>query len=248
MSAAQPSGSARGRGAAARRPAGPAGSRARPRRPGRCEPRPARAARPTSPPGVHVGGPSPSGSTGQRAVAGSAVAGFVASASGAVGPLLDAAGAGDVGHLEQELRRPARPVAGRRAPPVPGDQQSPLGPGQRDVEQPALLGEPALVQPARVRGERLVELLAVAARSAASAAGRSAASPRSATGSSAGLVSHVPADPPAGEHLVHQVRHRHHLPLQALGGVHGEHLHPVRRDLDLARARGRPRPARRSSR
>ena len=46
------------------------------------------------------------------------------------------------------------------------------------------------------------------------------------------------------EHPPAQVRHRHHLPLQALGGVHGEDLHPVVRDGRPRRAPGRSPPAR----
>ena len=64
--------------------------------------------------------------------------------------------------------------------------------------------------------------------------GRSAASPRSGGRELGRAGQPRAADLAAGEHLRHQVRDGDDLPLQALRGVHGEHLDAVGRDLDLA--------------
>ena len=46
-------------------------------------------------------------------------------------------------------------------------------------------------------------------------------------------MSQVRVDAVDGKHPAAQVRHGHDLPLQALGRVHGEDLHPVLRDGHL---------------
>ncbi len=102
---------------------------------------------------------APSGSAGHSAVGWSSGGRVFVVVRGFVGPLLGAVHGGD---LDEELRGLPRPVASG-APPVPGGEQHALGPGERDVEQPPLLGEPPLVERVGVRLDRVLELLAVAA-------------------------------------------------------------------------------------
>ncbi|CAM5655888.1 hypothetical protein SANTM175S_05726 [Streptomyces antimycoticus] len=117
----------------------------------------------------------------------------------------------------QEGRRAARPLLGG-APPVAGAQQQRPRPGEGHIAQPELLGplmplhgvlegrDPLAVPGGDVRqGPRVPAQLM-------------RQDPRVRRPGLAGLF--------ARELLGHQPRHRHHIPLQPLGLVGGEHLEP----------------------
>ena len=132
------------------------------------------AARTSSAPACTAADRAPSGSTGHSAVTGSAVAGLCAPDSGSSAqcstrptPVVATASRTSC----EEHRRLPGPVAGR-PPAVPGEQQHPLGPGERHVEQPPLLDQPALVEGLVVRRQRGLDSLAVGARRGRSSAGQ----------------------------------------------------------------------------
>ena len=102
-----------------------------------------------SAPATTAGRRPPSGSTGHGALRGAMTAASCGSGGGA-----HASGSrerlGQGGALEEELAGPGR-FGGGRTPVVTGEQQGAFGPGQRDVEQPPLLGQPELGEVGGVR-------------------------------------------------------------------------------------------------
>ena len=140
----------------------------------------------------------------------------------------------DPADLLQERGRAARP--GRGVPPVAGAQQPLPGPGDRDVRQPPLLPLPALPAGLDEGLPRVVQPLLVARRrprrGPAGPRRRRAAGTAACTGWSPSRTSSTAV--PVREDARGQPGHRDHVPLQALGGVHGQHLDRVGVHLDPA--------------
>ena len=118
-------------------------------------------------------------------------------------------------------------------------QQRVLAAGDGDVQQPALLVDAALLELSPVRGDLVRQLLSIGHvrgvqdRHAVHALGGPVPAQQRRQVGGVG-------EPGAGlcgrrEQSARQVRHGDHLPLQTLGGVDGQHLHPVLRDDDLGR-------------
>ena len=154
----------------------------------------------------------------------------------------------DVPHLLEEAG--GDPRRGRGAPDVRGEQQVGAGPGDRDVGEPALLGD-------AVVGHRRAEALVLAGEASQPVCRRprrTGAGPRGRrAGRRAGSAS--PASQPlslgsawptprratsvrlpewAGNDALDQPGHGDDVPLQALGRVHGHDLHGVGAGLDPA--------------
>ena len=128
----------------------------------------------------------------------------------------------------------------RRRPPVAGHEQRPLRPGERDVEQPPLLVESLLARTRRACPASASAMSFWSPPGGSASAGNSAPSPRRLR-RQLGRVAEPGAAAGDREDPVRQVRHRDDLPLQALGGVHRQHLNPARTPRAPRPAPGRPR-------
>ncbi len=123
-----------------------------------------------------------------------------------------------------------------------GHQQGVLGPRDAHVQQSALLVDAPLVELAAMLGDLVRQLLSIGDvrgvqhRDAQCARRRAVAAQQRRQLGGIG----EPAAPRRRrrKHSARQVCHRHHLPLQALCGVHREHLDPV--PGDRQRAGGKP--------
>ncbi len=142
----------------------------------------------------------------------------------------------DVLDLAEEVRGAARFGLGG-APVVAGHQQGVLGAGDRDVEKPAFLVDASLLELIAVGDDAVGQSLPVADRRGVqhrhpvqSPGCAVAAQQRRQVGGvgQPGALGRRGREHPGG-----QMRHGHHLPLQALGRVHGEDLHAVLRDADV---------------
>ncbi len=141
------------------------------------------------------------------------------------------------------------PRGGRVRPHGRGQQQRVAGPGEGHVGQPALLLDAVLAAVADEPGRLVLQRLEVGRvpppqhRQPVAVAAQVVGHPgQSSAPALVGRRAHPPLPflerraraGPGGERPLDQTRHRHDVPLQALGGVDREHLDGVRRHLDGA--------------